>query len=102
MKVFIFIGQEKIGEADFAVTDESMGAVGGNFLPCENYKKYQETIQKQFDENGLSNSNDFEFRIILQDGSELKPDGGIGITDSKESEEIYVESAGNNLEHFVI
>jgi hypothetical protein len=39
-------------------------------------------------------SKDFNFKILLADNSELKSDGGIGITDLKGFDEIYVESAG--------
>jgi hypothetical protein len=29
----VFIDAERIGEADLVVTDESMGAIGGIFIP---------------------------------------------------------------------
>ena len=42
----------------------------------------------------------FNFRIFINDDIELKPAGGIGVTDSAEFDEIYVESAGNDLSIF--
>ena len=90
---YLFIDNEKIGEVDFKIIDESMGMIGGVLLPNSNYMKYQSTIQKHFESRGISNILDFNFRIIQND-IELKPEGGIGITDSKEFDEIIVESGG--------
>ena len=89
----LFIDDKKIGEVDFKIIDESMGVIGGTLLPNDSYKKYQITIQEHFDRNGISNIHDFNFRIILN-GKELKPEGGIGVTDSKDFDEIFVESGG--------
>lgn len=75
-----------------------MGGIGGNLIANENYKKYQPTIQQHFEKEGISNSSHFHFRIVLFDNSELKPEGGIGITDSANFDEIYVESAGLDTE----
>ena len=73
-----------------------MGGIGGDFIPYESYKKYQAEIQKCYDKKGISNLQNFNFKIILSDETELHPDGGIGITDSQDFDEIYVESAGNS------
>lgn len=37
MKCIINIAEETIGEADFELTDVSMGTIGGIFIPNENY-----------------------------------------------------------------
>ena len=97
MKGFVYIENEKIGEAKFIITDKSMGGIGGNFLAYENYKKYQTKIQQCYKEKGIANCSDFDFRIILLDGKILNAEGGIGITDAKEFEEIYIESLGIDL-----
>lgn len=98
MKEFLLIDNEKIGEVDFSVIDETMGGIGGNFIPYESYKKYQTEIQKCFDKQGIANIESFNFKIILCDDTELSAIGGIGVTDSKNFDEIYIESAGNSEE----
>lgn len=98
MKAYLYIDNENIGEVNFTITDESMGGIGGNLIANDNYKKYQATIQQHFEKQGISNVDDFNFRLLLPDNTELQPEGGIGVTDSKELDEIYVESAGLNLE----
>jgi len=97
MKAFLYIGTEKIGEVHFSIIDESMGGIGGNLIANDNYKKYQPTIQRHFEKKGISNVDNFNFRILLEDNTELKPEGGIGVTDSVDFDEIYVESAGIDL-----
>ena len=37
MKCIINIGDETIGECDLKVIDDFMGAIGGLFIPYENY-----------------------------------------------------------------
>ncbi len=74
-----------------------MDGIGGNLIANDNYKKYQKTIQQHFEKQGISNVNKFNFRIVLEDNTELKPEGGIGVTDSANFEEIYVESVGLDL-----
>jgi hypothetical protein len=90
---YLFIANEKIGEVDFKIIADSMGVIGGVLLPNHNYVKYQSTIQEHYERNGISNIHDFNFKILLDD-TELKPSGGIGVTDSKEFDEIYVECGG--------
>lgn len=97
MKGFLYIDNDKIGEVDFKVTDESMGGIGGNLISNENYKKYQQIIQQHCTSLGISNIDNFNFRIMLEDNTELIPQGGIGITDLAEFDEVYVESAGLDL-----
>lgn len=95
MKGFLLINNEKIGESNFTVIDETMGVIGGDLIAYESYDKYQIEIQKCCDKKGIANIHNFPFRIILSDGIEIFPFGGIGITDLPEFDEIYVESAGN-------
>ncbi|MFC5624987.1 hypothetical protein [Algoriphagus winogradskyi] len=82
---------------NFLVTDESMGGIGGDLIANDNYKKYQPTIQQHFEKQGITNIDNFNFRILLEDNIELKPEGGIGVSDSADFDEIYVESAGLDL-----
>lgn len=98
MKGILYIDNDNIGEVSFSITDESMGGIGGNLIANDNYKKYQPTIQQHFVKQGISNIDNFNFRIVLEDNSELRPEGGIGITDSADFDEIYVESAGLDTE----
>ena len=100
MRGFLYIDNDKIGEVDFKVIDESMGGIGGNLIANDNYKKYQSTIQQHFEKQGISNMDNYNFRILLEDNTGLKPQGGIGVTDSAEFNEIYVESAGLDLSIF--
>ncbi|SKC19604.1 hypothetical protein [Dyadobacter psychrophilus] len=97
MKASIYVGYEEIGKTNFSVTDESMGAIGGNLFPNENYEKYKHQIQRHFDKKGISNIEDLNYRIVLEDNTELKPSGGIGIIDCVDFSEILVESAGLDL-----
>jgi hypothetical protein len=94
MKGTVFIDNEEIGSVDFKVFDESMGGIQGDMNPTENYKKYKKQIQELFDKKGIANVEDFNFKIVLEDNTELRPEGGIGVTDSKDFDEIIVESAG--------
>lgn len=98
MKGIVYIDNDNIGEVIFSVIDESMGGIGGNLIANDNYKKYQSTIQEHFEKQGIANIDNFNFRIVLADNNELKPEGGIGITDSADFDEIYVESAGIDTE----
>jgi hypothetical protein len=98
MKGFLYIANEIIGEVDFKIIDESMGGIGGGLIANENYKKYQSTIQQHFEKQGISNIGSLNFRILLEDNTELKPEGGIGVADSPDFDEIYVESAGLDTE----
>lgn len=100
MKGFLYIDDDLIGKVDFKIIDESMGGIGGDLIANENYKKYQPTIQQHFEKQGISNADNFNFRIILEDNTELKPEGGICVTDSADFDENYVESAGLDLSKF--
>ena len=71
-----------------------MGVIGGELNPIDTYKKYKKQIQKLFNKKGIANVEDFNFRIILEDKTKLEPEGGIGVTDCSEFDELLVESAG--------
>jgi len=97
MKGYLYIDNVKIGDVIFSIIDESMGGIGGDLIANDNYKKYQPTIQQHFEKQGVSNVDNFNYRIVLEDNTELKREGGIGITDSADFDEIYVEAAGLDL-----
>lgn len=90
----IYVGSELIGTVNFKIIDRSMGGIGGELQPHENYQKYQRKIQAITEAKGIANVEDFDFRITLK-GKLLSPAGGIGITDVKGFPDIWVESAGN-------
>ena len=96
MRCIVNIGDETIGEGDFEITDDAMGAIGGLFFPNENYIKFQILVQSHCNNKGISNVNDFDYRITLPNNSELTPEGGVGITDVQDINEIYIESTGLN------
>jgi hypothetical protein len=98
MRGFLYIDNDQLGEVDFKIIDESMGVIGGDLVPNTNYAIYQPKVQRQCDLKGISNVTDFNFRIVLADNTELNPEGGIGLTDLEEFEEIYVECAGLDVD----
>jgi hypothetical protein len=91
----IFINEDIIGEADFKVTDGSMGVIGGEMVAYDLYNKYRLDIQKSYESKGIANVEDFNFRINIA-GRFIDHQGGIGITDCPGFKP-YVESAGNDL-----
>ena len=95
MKGQIFIDNSEIGIVDFKIIDESMGAIGGDFIATEDYSKFKSEIQKLTHKNGSANSENFKFRIFV-DSIELNPNGGICIIDSEEFAELYLDIAGLN------
>ncbi|TWI03106.1 hypothetical protein IQ05_00031 [Flavobacterium tiangeerense] len=100
MKAYLYIDNDKIGEVYFTIIDENMGVISGDLIANEIYKKYQRTIQQNFESQGISNIDNFNFRILLEDNTELKQQGGIGVTDSKDFDEINVECIGLDLTLF--
>jgi hypothetical protein len=98
MECKIYIKNELIGKATFEIIDRSMGVISGKLICNDNYKKFQKIIQKQTEEIGISNSDNFNYRIITNNNIEIKAEGGIGISDSAEFNEIIIESAGINLD----
>jgi hypothetical protein len=100
MKAYLYIDNDKIGEVFFTIIDTNMGIISGDLIANETYKKYQQTIQQHFETQGISNIDNFNFRVLLEDNTELKPQGGIGVTDSKDFVEINVECNGLDLKLF--
>lgn len=96
----VYVENEIIGNVTFEIIDESMGAVSGILRTNENYKKYQKIIQEQTEEKGISNTENFKYRILKNNEIEIVAEGGIGISDSLEFNEIRIESAGINLSAF--
>jgi len=97
MKGYIYIDENLIGESNFRISDASMGGITGDLIPNEKYQKYRSQIQSITEKTGIANSSHFNFRILI-DEIELNPEGGIGISDVLEFDEIIIESAGNSQE----
>ena len=93
MKGQIFIDNSEIGNVEFKIIDKSMGSIGGDFVASENYEKYKSDVQKFTKKNGNANSQNFNFRIVVEN-IELNPIGGICLVDSEEFSEMYVDAAG--------
>jgi hypothetical protein len=89
----IFIDNFEIGIADFKIIDESMGAIGGDFIAKKDYGQFKNKVQKLTEENGNANSQNFSFRIIVKN-IEFNPIGGICLIDSDEFTEMYIDAAG--------
>lgn len=98
MKGYLYINDDRLGEVNFKVIDESMGVIGGGLKMYPIYEKYQKQIQFLYDSKGIANIVDLNFVIVLEGNTVLNSEGGIGVTDSVDSEEIYVESAGNDCD----
>lgn len=93
MKGRIYIDDSEIGNVDFKIIDESMGAIGGDFVAAEDYGKFKREIQKLTEKNGNANSQNFNFRIVVEN-VEFNPVGGICLSDSEEFAEMYLDAAG--------
>jgi hypothetical protein len=98
MRGLLKIGNDELGEVDFKVIDEGMGAIGGNLATYPAYENYKEQFQLLYERNGNANSDDFKFTIVLEDNSVIRPKGGVCLTDSAEFEERYVDAAGIDYE----
>ena len=99
MKAILYIDGIIIGNIELNVIDEFMGVLSGKLSPNENYDEFKDAIMNQFDKKGISNIDDFNYKLIVENGYQLDPEGGIGIIHSREFiDEILVETAGNNLE----
>ncbi len=94
MKANIYINNELIGFTNFRIADESMGGIIGDFVPNNNYGKYKTEIQLLTENKGIANISDFNFKIELDNNHILNHEGGIGISDFEEFDEIIIESAG--------
>ena len=100
MKGTIYIDHIEIGYAMFTITDEAMGGIVGQLVPNENYNSYKDKIQALTASKGIASIEDFQLHIKINNEFELRPTGGIGITDIPEIDEIIVESAG--IDHQII
>jgi hypothetical protein len=98
MKTELYIDSIVIGTLVLRILDESMGVVGGQLIPNENYKNFREDIQENCAEKGISNSDNFNFKTKTMIGKELMAEGGIGVTDIKEFDGIEIEVCGLNSE----
>lgn len=97
MNCHLYIAQDLIGEVKLKVIDETMGALMGTLIAAEGYKKYEADIQRYYELQGIANMENFPFRLKLADQTELRPEGGIGVIDAIEFDEILVEIAGLDL-----
>ncbi len=75
-----------------------MGVITGNFIPNQNYKTYKQEIQSHCNKKGISNIDNFNYRVILSTGKEIFPEGRIGITDVNGFDEIEIEVCGIDSE----
>lgn len=92
MKARLFIKNIEIGNVELEIVDEFMGVLSGQLNSNSNYDNFKEKILNQCDEKGISNTTDFNYKLILENGYELTPEGGIGIIHIREFiEEILVE-----------
>lgn len=99
MKAHLYIDDISIGHLNLEIADQLMGVLSGTLIPNENYGIFQSRILNNFDEKGISNISDFNYKIILQNGYVLSPAGGIGIIHSRAfMDEILIETAGNDLQ----
>jgi hypothetical protein len=95
---YLYIDNNLIGTAVFKITDESMGAVSGELTPINAYADYKNQIQKLCEKCGIANIEHLNFKVTLEDGTSLTPEGGIGIIDIPDFEEVIVEVAGLNAD----
>lgn len=103
MNAKLFIDETIIGTVNLKITDEFMGVLTGYLTPNENYHNYKEIILNQFDKVGISNKEHFNYKLILENGFILNPEGGIGVSHSRNFiDEIFVETAGNDIEKIKI
>ena len=99
MNAKLFIDKNFIGTLYLEICDEFMGVLSGELSPHENCKTFQNNIHNHFEQKGISNLSDYNYKIFLENGYELKPEGGIGVIHSHEFiDEIIIETAGNNIE----
>lgn len=79
-----------------------MGGINGDLICSKNYNKFQKQIQEQTNGKGISNPDNFNYRIFTEDKIEILPQGGIGIIDSANFNEVTVECSGVNISLFAI
>lgn len=85
MRAYLFANQDLLGSFDAKVIDRSMGIVGGFFKPTSLYLTiYQETFRNHLLKSDWNRMQALNLRVIAETGHELKPEGGILVTDLKE------------------
>ncbi|MDO1447136.1 hypothetical protein Q0590_12780 [Rhodocytophaga aerolata] len=96
MKASLFSRQVKLGVFSLNLIDESMGIVGGTIYPTEEYfKNYQQIFRKHLEKPNFDKISKLQLKVVTQDGEELKPMGGIVVTDIKKyADHITVEVCG--------
>jgi hypothetical protein len=94
---YLYIDNDLIGTISFKIIDEGMGAIGGELIPSDLYGKYKKQIQALCEKYGIANIEHLNFKIILENGTTLNPEGGIGVTDIPQFEEIEVEAPGLDI-----
>ncbi len=89
MKTNIYSNNLQIGFVDLRINDESMGGVGGSFVPNENYSKIKDKVLKfnASEEKDFNLWNSLRFNAQLENGYFLHPMGGIMIYDFPELQE---------------
>ena len=100
MKAQIFIGGERIGEANLNVVDESMGVLSGQVTASPEYEKYRSRVQQETEFKGGANIEMFPFSIVNEKGSVLQAQGGITLIDSPQYGEFSIEVAGVDVLNF--
>jgi hypothetical protein len=94
MRGFLRLDNETIGEFEASVVDEGMGVIGGDLNVHPAYEKYRKRFQALYGQKGNANSDDFNFEVILDDGTIVRTQGGVSVTDAPEFGERLVDAAG--------
>lgn len=94
MKGYVSIQQERLGEVEFKIIDLSMGCIGGLLSSYPAYTIVKDKIQAICELKGIANIDDFDFEVCFENNIAIEAQGGMGITDIADSDEIYVECGG--------
>ncbi len=96
MKATLLSGQITLGVFDAKIIDESMGVIGGLLQPTEEYyRSYQRIFREHLQKSDFEKIDGLQLRTILPWEVEVKPLGGIVVTDLEEhADEITVEVCG--------
>jgi hypothetical protein len=100
MKVTLLTKHIRLGDFEVKILDESMGVVGGLLHPTKAYlEEYQSLFREHLVRADFKRLAQLQLKAITQQGEELKPEGGIVITDVAEyANEITVEVCGLDRE----
>lgn len=93
MKANIYSNKLQIGIVDLKIYDESMGGLGGEFVPNDNYLKIKDKVLKFNDakKKDFTLWNSLRINVQLENGYFLQPMGGIKIYDFIELQEEKAE-----------